>query len=966
MQEIERLRKRIERERSARKEAEQLLEERALQLYYANEQLKALNQDLEGEVRKKTAELEQQKERYQMLVDTAQDIIFVLSMEGYFKYVNPIGQHIVGYTEEDLKGIHFTELIRPDHIERVEEFYLRQVAEQTSKSYLEFPMVCSDGREVWIGQNVSLQVLNGDVLEITAIARDISDRISKEQEISELNLRLSTILSNLQEGILLENEKRQIVLVNEEFCRLFNIPAPPEVLVGTDCSQSAEQVKHLFADPEQFVDQVQQVLANREMVNNTYLELADGRIFERDFIPIYDQDHYIGHLWRYNDVTEQRRMETKIRRSEEKYRGIIENMDLGLMEVDREGIILKPYPKFCDMVGYEEEELIGKKANDILIPTHYLATMVRQDEQRKKGETGVYEIQLLTKSGKLIWVMIGGAPFYDEHGEVIGSVGIHYDITHQKELQEELESARLEAERARDAEKDFLANMSHEIRNPINSVVGMTNLLFDTPLNEEQKEYLNNIKYSSDILLSLISDILDLSKITEGKMEPDLQPLDISELVQAIAQTTRFRLRSSPVTFQLHYDQSIPKYVISDITFLNQILMNLIGNAVKFTHEGQITLTTEKVEEDTSTVRVIFSVEDTGVGIAADQLENIFERFNQAGKATAGKYGGTGLGLPITKKLVELLDGCIKVQSQPGKGTCFCFQLSFPKADSTGLKKETVPEVQAGHIERTLRILIVEDNSVNRLYLERTLKKWGYQFDSSENGKEALLQLQRERYDLILMDIRMPEMDGYETTIRLRSNKTNPNSNIPIIALTASALKDEKDKALAAGMDHHLTKPFTREQLEQAIIRFFNLQRETTDTGFQWPDALQSPELQELYGDDLEYALMIFEVFLEETPGQLQAMATAIAEADWATTGGIAHQIKPHFKMVGRPEVSIEVEQIEMLSRKSHTDGQQIKQLFEVLRKKEESIMASVRETIQQINSYLNQTNLQNEVSDRR
>lgn len=964
MEEVLRLRKRIARERRAREEAERLLEERALQLYYANERLKALNEDLAGEVRRKTAELERQKERYQMLVDTAQDIIFVLSTDGYFRYVNPIGQHIIGYNEDQLKEIHFTDLIRVDHHERVLQFYLEQIEKKNIKSYLEFPVISQDGREIWVGQNVSLQIIDNEVLEITAIARDISDRINKEKEISELNLRLTTILSNLQEGILLENENREIVLVNEEFCRLFNIPAPPQALIGTDCSRSAEQVKHLFAQPIEFVEQVEVLLKNREVVSNTYLELHDGRILERDFIPIYDGDHYIGHLWRYDDVTEQKKIEVKIRKSEEKYRGIIENMDLGLMEVDRNGIIVRPYPKFCEMTGYQEEELIGKVADEVFLPDHFRQKMEEQDEQRKEGRSGVYEIQIKNKKGKLIWVMIGGAPYYDEFGNMIGSVGIHYDITHQKELQQELEAARLEAERARDTEKDFLANMSHEIRNPINSVVGMTNLLFDTSLDSEQKEYLTNIKYSSDILLSLISDILDLSKITDGKMEPDLQPVDVEELVQSIAQTTEFRLRNSTVSFVLNYDPAIPKYLVSDETFLNQILMNLIGNAVKFTHEGRITLNADLAEEVDNNIRVIFSVEDTGVGIATDQLENIFERFNQAGKATAGKYGGTGLGLPITKKLVELLNGCIKVQSSKGKGTCFCFQIAFPKVDERTLKTDKVVKWEPAQLHQSLNILIVEDNAVNRLYLERTLSKWGYTFDSAQNGKEALQLLQHHKYDLILMDIRMPEMDGYETTIRLRNNKTNPNADIPVIALTASALIDEKEKALDAGMNHHLTKPFTREQLLHAMAHFFGKVAARKHTDHSTLN-FSSEDLMKLYDGDVEHAQMVFEIFLEETPGKFAAMAKAREEADWETLGGLAHQIKPHFKMVGQPEIAIQIEQIEMLCRREFTDAGQVEKIFSALHEQEDALLASARETLAQFHSLLTQTNLPNEVSDR-
>ncbi|MTB52187.1 PAS domain-containing sensor histidine kinase [Lewinella sp. W8] len=914
MEEADIFRRKIARERAARQEAERLLEERALELYNANQALLRLNTNLEDEVRKKTAELAQQHQRYQMLVNSAQDIIFVISREGYFKYVNPIAMKVTGYAEATLKRLHFKEIIRPDHLERVTDFYRHQVAQKTEISYLEFPIQTASGESIWIGQNVSLQSAEGEVMEWTAIARDISDRVISDRKIAELNLRLSTILQNLQEGILVVDENQVIILANQLFCELFQIEETPATLIGKPIIDLAPDVQRHFREPLAFVQREAAILKDRKVITGDLLEFRNGSLIERDFIPIFEGDRYVGHVWRYQDVTQQRQANLKIQQSEEKYRGIIENMRLGLMEVDPDGVIVKPYPRFCEMTGYAPEELIGKKANDVFLTPEFLALMQEQDSNRMEGQGDVYEIKLKLKDGQFKWVMISGAPFYNIEGEVAGSIGIHYDITHQKELQEQLELAREEAERARDAEKGFLANMSHEIRNPINAVVGMTNLLFDTPLNPEQKEYLNTIKYSSDLLLALISDILDISKITAGQLEVNLQTFDLEGLVTAISNATKFRLSSSEVDFKLDYDHRIPSPLLTDTTMVNQILMNLLGNATKFTHQGEVGLRTELIEQNDSAVVVGFEIWDTGIGIAQDQLPHIFDRFNQAGKATASQYGGTGLGLPITKELIELLGGEISVKSEPGQYTRFNFALEFNLSQEQVYARQLPGIPSPNGSEENLSFLIVEDNDMNRLYLERTLSRWGYRFHSTKNGQEALDALDRHKYHMILMDIRMPVMDGYEATIRLRSKSENPNQQVPIIALTASALTDEKAKALKAGMNYHLTKPFSPEQLKEAIREVTSLPEETTpvnEVGFSCPPILNEEELRELYDDDQEHAMMMLEMFAEEMPEQLESLTAYIKAQDQEALGSLLHQIKPHFSMVGRKDLTEMVQQLE-------------------------------------------------------
>jgi PAS domain S-box-containing protein len=915
MDEILLYKRKLEREKAARLEAERLLEAKAIELFEANQKLRKMNLALEEEVSRKTKDLKAQKRYYQNLVDLAQDIIFLADSEGHFTYVNPIAEQITGIAAESLIGRHFTDLLKEEDREKIGGFYLEQIDRKESLTYLEFPMLDSRGKEIWVGQKVNLIIEDGEVREVMGIARDITEQRENQQKLSNLNSRLRTILENLTEAVLVEDQNRRIVLVNQRFCDLFEIPVPPEQLIGADCSQSAEQAKHLFADPDQFVKDIEGLLADQKLEVAELINMQDDRIVERDYIPIYREDLYAGHMWRYQDVTEKIRAERKIRESEEKYRGIIENMELGLMEVDPDGMITKPYPIFCQMTGYQQEELLGEKADDVFLTPEWKAFMERQNQKRREGQTSVYEVQIKRKDGKLVWVLISGAPFYDEKGKVAGSIGIHYDISEQKQLQKELEEARQQAEKARDAEKEFLANMSHEIRNPINSIIGLTHLLFDTASSPEQLNYLNDIKYASDILLALVSDILDISKIAEGKMEPAPRLFNLSELVIGIVKTMQFRTDEKDVTLDYRLAPNIPDQLIGDATFLNQILLNLIGNAVKFTQQGSVFLSVEGKQEG-ETLWTKFVVEDTGIGIPAEKKESIFERFSQAGKVTRSHYGGTGLGLPITKKLVEIQGGEIEVESEVGKGTAFTFCLPFqiPKREVSSVK-----EMARGRdiLEQKLHVLVVEDNELNRHYLEKVLSNWGYSYSSAGHGQEALLKLSEEHFDLVLMDIRMPVMDGYEATIHLRNSTDNPNRNVPVIALTASALLDEKEKALNAGMNEHLCKPFTPDQLAQKLQDFFTERKETKEEVLPEEKHFGQPFdhalLEELYGGDKDHIQLMFELFKQNTPQELDMLEKGLEESDLIGCTSILHKIKPNFQMIGVPELSEYAGELETL-----------------------------------------------------
>jgi PAS domain S-box-containing protein len=764
-------------------QAEVLLLEKEQQLAHLRSENQTLQQRLSA-----LDTLEKELRYVYEVVNNVEDIIFITDSVGNFNFINPAAEKLLGFPRLEMLGKHFSELILPDYADLVRDQYRDEIRNGVASSYLEFPVKNIWQKELWLGQQVSFIYRDGKFFEAHSISRDITAQVQARKDLNTTYSRLKGLVQNLHAGVLVEDENRKIVLSNQQFCDLFGIPVAPEYMLGADCAQAAEQSKDLFADPDDFVQGVARLLQNRKLCLNESLRMADGRSLERHYIPVFSGDSFLGHMWHYLDVSE------------------------------------------------------------------------------------------------------------------------------QKNLQADLQRARFEAEQAREAEKAFLANMSHEIRNPINSIVGMTNLLYDTPLNKEQLEYVNTLKYSADLLHALVSDVLDISKIDQGKMEPQLSDFEFLELVQALCKTFAFRLIERAIQFNCSIQPQIPARLHSDPTFVNQILLNLLSNAFKFTEQGQIDFAVRTVVEQEQNW-LEFTIQDTGVGIEAERIPFIFERFNQAGKPNKGYQDGTGLGLPITKQLVDLLGGSIQVNSTLNQGTIFQVRLPFVLAKDALVDAATLDLSTAPGTSRLLKTLIVEDNPMNRLYLENLLVKWGLEYTSAEDGLVALQLTEQEQYDLILMDIRMPNLDGYDTTLRLRNSAKNPNQNVPIIALTASALLDEKEKAMQAGMNQHLAKPFTPDQLQEVFRQFFPGFSPAVLTNL--PTALNREEMEELYENDRVYMREIFEIFVDTTPAELAQMRQTLQTEDWKALAARAHKIKPSFQMVGLGYLGTKAEALEQMAQQN-------------------------------------------------
>ncbi|MGK0279994.1 MAG: PAS domain S-box-containing protein, partial [Litorivivens sp.] len=447
---------------------------------------------------------------------------------------------------------------------------------------------------------------------------------------------------------------------------------------------------------------------------------------------IFDDDDLLKMADLLRTEIQQRKFaESQIAASEEKYRGIIENMDLGMLETDSQGIVVNAYPRFLKLTGYTAEDLIGKDPKQILVNKNQRDAMRNQEVSRRNGEFGVYEIKLIKKNGEEMWAIVSGAPIFNENHEVTGTLGIHFDISHRKKIESDLELAKSEAEYLLDSKALFLANISHEIRTPMNAILGMASLINETRLNGSQKLYLNAINSSAKDLMVIIDDVLDMSKIKSGKFNVEIIDLDIDQMLANIHQSLSFKAKEKGIYFDYKRDASINKYLQGDPGRLSQVLNNLISNAIKFTTKGGIDVNIELIETTAGHDKLHFSVHDTGVGIDAEKLKSIFRSFTQEDETITRKYGGTGLGLSIATQLVEIFGGTLDVKSKKGKGSIFSFTILMPHGQAPPVKKKII------HTKKDLngmRILLVEDNEVNQFLTVTVLAKWNTIVKTSLNG----------------------------------------------------------------------------------------------------------------------------------------------------------------------------------------------------------------------------------------
>ena len=485
---------------------------------------------------------------------------------------------------------------------------------------------------------------------------------------------------------------------------------------------------------------------------------------------------------------------------------------------DVNGKITYANDRFSAISGYSREELLGQNHRLVKSGLHSLDFFSDLWSTINLGRVWSGEICNRAKTGKLYWVAATIVPFMGADGKPEQFIAIRTDITARKYLEESLVSARDSAEAANRAKSEFLATMSHEIRTPMNGIIGMTELALDTPLDAQQREYLDVVRSSADALLAIIDDILDFSKIEAGKLNIEQVVFDLPHLVEGLLKP--FRVQAAAKNIELVFTQAadVPTHLRGDPVRLRQILVNLIGNALKFTPEGSVAVHLEVKGRHADAMDLCACVRDTGIGIPADKLERIFDAFSQADGSTARRYGGTGLGLAICRRLVSLMGGELSVESEPGRGSAFRFSVRAGVAATAADSAFLAPTPRRG---ARYRLLLAEDHPVNQKIIMAVLGKSEHSVALAENGRIAIEMAKRERFDAILMDMQMPEVSGLEATIAIRAHELATAAvRTPIIALTANAMPSDRERCLEAGMDDHIAKPMRTEELHAKLARW--------------------------------------------------------------------------------------------------------------------------------------------------
>ena len=573
---------------------------------------------------------------------------------------------------------------------------------------------------------------------------------------------------------------------------------------------------------------------------------------------------------------------------------------------------------------------ITGKTREQLIGTDFFAYFT-EPAKAKKGYKEVFakgfvkNYPLTIRDHKLTDVLFNGSVYKDDNGNVLGIVVVARDITEQKRIASELteaiivaematsiaevaktkaETATITAENAVKSKQQFLSNMSHEIRTPMSAIIGFTKVVLKTDLTAKQKEYLLAIKMSGDALIVLINDILDLAKVDAGKMKFEKIPFKLTLSLSAMLHLFETKIQEKNLQLVKEYDTTIPEVLLGDPVRLHQIILNLVSNAVKFTNTGKITVSAKKISEDGGTAKLMFSVKDTGIGIPDTKVEGIFENFQQASSDTSRLYGGTGLGLAIVKQLVEQQGGQVSVTTQVGVGSEFSFIMNFEKTEAEIEAEFEIEHLVEDSEQKNIKVLVVEDIVLNQLLMKTILDDFGFDRDIASNGKLAIEKLQSKSYDIILMDLQMPEMNGFEATDYIRNTL---HSKIPIIALTADVTTVDLAKCKAVGMNDYVAKPIDERLLYNKIISLVKKPTMAKATSMNETKPIRTKCIDLDYlnirtKSNPELMMEMIELYLEQTPMLISTIKASLQNQDWEMLHAATHKIIPSFSIMGIDE----------------------------------------------------------------
>ncbi len=999
--------------------------------------------------------------------------LLTVDENGTVESANPEAARLFGYALEDLSGRNLALLVPALASDRFEHRigpYLsmkegRRRVEGRHKDGGAFPLELTAG-----------EARLGERRLFTVQLRDLTPPPPPTTGGGQAAELLDLLMETLPDSVYFKDGSGRFLRVNRALARRFGLADPAEAVGKTDFHFFTAEHAQQAAAVEQEIQQTGQPVIGLEE-KETW---PDGRVtwVATTKMPLCDKGgHVVGTCGISRDVTDRHRSELALRDSEALYHSLVETLPLNVFRKDRQGRFTFANQRFCQTTGRPLDELLGRTDYDFY-PAH-LADKYRRDDQQVMERRTVLDLieEHQAPAGDKSYVQVLKTPVYDSRGDVIGIQAFFWDVTDRKRAEEELKKAKEVAESANRAKSEFLANVSHEIRTPMNGILGMTELALDTDLSPEQREYLHMVKASADALLNVINDILDFSKIEAGRLDLDQAPFELRDSLGDTMKTLALRAHKKGLELAYHVPPEVPDHLVGDPGRLRQIVVNLVGNAIKFTEKGEVVVTVAAVEErgarseergakaaeeanapldlrssilaPRSSVCLHFAVRDTGIGIPPEKQAAVFAPFVQADGSTTRKYGGTGLGLAISSRLAALMGGRVWVESEPGVGSTFHFTACFgiaegpvgpahraedldglpvlvvddnatnrrileemlhnwrmrPTVVASGpaalaelerawaaqepypllLLDALMPEMDGYTLaalvkqhpclgdttmlmlssaegsaararelsiaaclmkpikqselfdairgalgaarrpeetpmdegtpalpRRRLRVLLAEDNAVNQKLMVRLLEKWGHLVSVAANGKEALAAVEQGHFDLVLMDVQMPEVGGFEATAAIRAREKEAGGHLPVVAMTAHAMKGDRERCLAAGMDDYLAKPIQAHELAAVIERAVPPAAANggeAEAPLDWAAALKA------VGGDEEILRDLAGVFLETSPRWLEELGAAVARRDVAVVRRLGHTMKGSLSQLGATAARAAAERLETMGQ---------------------------------------------------
>jgi PAS domain S-box-containing protein len=825
------------------------------------------------------------------------DAVIAINQRGIVEFFNRSAEKISGYRREEVLKKNVS-MLMPEPYAQHHDAYLSRYMETKIPHFIgfgrQFEMLAKTGEVIPVFLTIT-QIIVGREYAFIAFVKDYRAQKRSERESRQLTL----IAKKTKSGIIITDKNRRAEWANEGFLKMSGYSMdelmgknPGDLLQGKGTDQETiSRMRLRLKAGEPIVEEILHYRKNREPFwAKLYIEPVRNAAGE--------VEKFIATEF---DITQEQEMKAAVKLANEKahnwnthYKALIDALPDLMFIWDAQGNFIECHASEESREEMEVpcEELVGATIFETfpddtakLLHEHILEAI-----RTEKSQTVYYMLEL--SRGKA-YFHARIAPL-KETNKVLAII---INITERKQFEEDLRIAKERAEESSKAKEQFLANTSHEIRTPMNAIIGVTELLKKTPLTQQQLHYLGIIDKSAENLLNIINDILDISKIESNKLQLENAPFLMKKVIDSVVNTNRIKTDEKGIELRLRYPPEWQRVAfVGDALRLEQVLQNLVNNAVKFTHSGWVELSIAALSETDGRVTIRFEVNDTGIGISPDNLQTIFEEFTQADTSTTRVYGGTGLGLSISQRLVGLMGGELRVNSVLGAGTSFFFELPFEK--DPVFETPRIPVSPQEQDLSGIRVLLVEDQEFNQFVARHFLESMRAAVDIASNGKQAIEKLSERDFDIVLMDIQMPVMDGVEATRFIREHMSKPKSAIPVIALTAHTQKDDNNKYLEMGMNSYLSKPFTSGLLAAAILQTLRGRLYDLSAFRAMPGVVRE----------------IVASFLHSTQQGLEELDARLRLGDYRGVRSAVHSIRPGFKMIGRSDVADMLERIETLA----------------------------------------------------